>query len=310
MRDRTKKRVKWISGAIAVAWMGLIGLDQFNDLGTFSYGDSAGEDKTEMLMKECRGTFNERYNCKSSILRNKGRDTFRYWGKKWAVTFAPPIFLYIAFHLWLGRVETVEEKDRRERRVLRIELARQKERRMANEQGRQRTLAARRKQDVREAEVRALREEMKRPLNVMVICQDEELVNSLAEPLWQSGYLAIPTDLLDVFSVYREIGYHIVLTDTQIDAPDIDPEDLADEKYPGNRLPLDETIRQLRERKSNIRIVAMSGDFAGLEAKEYIKTATEMGVDALIEKPIDMEKLGDLFEKLMDTGVKSDEDEV
>jgi DNA-binding response OmpR family regulator len=70
----------------------------------------------------------------------------------------------------------------------------------------------------------------------------------------------------------------------------------------------DKTIKGLRERKENVRIIAMSPDFAGLQAEKYISTATELGVDALIEKPFEFTALVELFDQLMDTGKKSASD--
>ena len=71
--------------------------------------------------------------------------------------------------------------------------------------------------------------------------------------------------------------------------------------------PLDITLKGLRERKENVRIIAMSPDFAGLQAKEYIAKATEMAVDALLEKPFAFTAFIDLADKLMDTSLKPEE---
>ena len=51
----------------------------------------------------------------------------------------------------------------------------------------------------------------------------------------------------------------------------------------------------------------MSPDFAGLQAKEYIAKATEMAVDALLEKPFAFTAFIDLADKLMDTSLKPEE---
>lgn len=313
MRDRTKSTVRWASTAVAILWMLIVGWDQFNDLGIFSLEPSEEDVREQLLqkqLKECKGTFQERYDCKSALLRAAGRDSFNFWARKYTLTFGPALFVYVGFHFWLRSVETTEEKARRVRRMARIEARRQKESRFAKEQGRRRSLTAQRRQDVRKGEQDAAREERPRPLNVMVISQDDDWVESFRKPLWDAGYLVIPTDLRDVFLAYREIGYHIVLTEVQFEPPaDLHPDDAEDEEFPGRPLPLPETIQKARERKDNVRIVACAPEFANLDAQAFIKAATTLGVDAVIEKPFDPEKAIDLFNKLMDTRLKKENED-
>lgn len=301
--------MKWGSAVVALLWVIVVGFDQFFGVGTFDYAASAREEQLQSMMKACKGTFKQRYECKSAILRAQGRDTFNYWGKKYLLTFAQPLFLYVAFHMWLGRVETVEEVLRRKRLAIRMEKRRQKDGRIAMEQGRQRTVSAtKRRQAIQQAQQEASREDRKRPLTVMVITQQEIFVDQMKKAIWESGYFPIQSDLRDVFLSYREIGYHIILTDTEFEMPDIHPDDMNDDEFPGKVQPLNKTIKGLRERKENVRIIAMSPDFAGLQAEKYISTATELGVDALIEKPFEFTALVELFDQLMDTGKKSASD--
>ena len=233
MRDQTKKSVKWGAAGVALLWVFVVGFDQFFGGSTFDYAATAKEEQLQRTLASCRGTFKERYNCKSSILLAQGRDSFNYWSKKYLITFGPPIFLYVAFHMWLGRVETVEEKLRRDRLAIRMELRRQKDSRIALEQGRQRALAAKRRQSIQQAHQTATREDKKRPLTVMVIIQNENFVDQLNKAIWNAGYFAVQSDLRDVFLSYRDIGYHIILPDTEFEDPDIHADDVGDEEYPG-----------------------------------------------------------------------------
>jgi len=299
MRDRTKSAVKWATTAAAVLWCVVVGWDQFNDLGTFAFGKADyREQAIQKQLKECRGTFQERYDCKSAILRAHGRDSFYFWSKKYSLTFGPALFFYVAFTFWLRSVETVEERERRVRRVARIEARKQKEGRFAREQARRRTITAQRRQDIKKAEADAMREEKARPLTMMVISQNALWVDGLRRYMWAGGYFVIQSDLRDVFLGYHEIGYHVILTETMFKAPDIHPDDLEDQEFPGKPLPIKETLHRLRERKPNVRIVACSPDFANLTPQQFIKAATELGCDAVIEKPFDPNKLLELLEKL------------
>lgn len=301
MRDRTKSAVKWTTTAAAVLWCVVVGWDQFNDLGTFAFSqEDFREQAIQKQLKECRGTFQERYDCKSAILRAHGRDSFYFWTKKYSLTFGPALFFYVAFTFWLRSVETVEERERRVRRVARIEARRQKEGRFAREQARRRSISAQRRQDIRKAEVDAMREEKERPMNMMVISQNDLWVDGLRRYMWAAGYYIIQSDLRDVFLSYREIGYHVILTETSFKEPDIHPDDVDDEEFPGKPLPLKETLHRLRERKDNVRIIACGPEFANLSAKDFIAAATNLGCDAVIEKPFDPNKLIELLGKLFE----------
>ena len=299
MRDRTKSAVKWTTTAAAVIWCVVVGWDQFNDLGTFAFGqEDFREQAIQKQLKDCKGTFQERYDCKSAILRAHGRDSFYFWAKKYSLTFGPALFFYVAFTFWLRSVETVEEKERRIRRVARIEARKQKEGRFAREQARRRAIAAQRRQDIKKAEVDAMREEKQRPMNMMVISQNDLWVDGLRRYMWAGGYFVIQSDLRDVFLSYREIGYHVILTETQFKEPELHPDDAEDEEFPGKPLPLKETLHRLRDRKDNVRIVAYGPEFANLSPQQFIRASTELGVDAVIEKPFDTTKLLELLEKL------------
>lgn len=310
MRDRTKSAVKWFTTAAAVVWCVVVGWDQFNDLGTFAFGqEDFREQAIQRQLKDCKGTFQERYDCKSAILRAHGRDSFFFWAKKYSLTFGPALFFYVAFTFWMRSVETVEEKDRRIRRVERIEARKQKEGRFAREQARRRAVAAQRRQDIKKAEIDAMREEKVRPMTMMVISQNDLWVDGLRRYLWAAGYYIIQSDLRDVFLSYREIGYHVILSETTFKEPEIHPEDVDDDEFPGKPLPLKETLHRLRDRKDNVRIIACGPEYANLSPQRFIAAATELGVDAVIEKPFDVNKLIGLLEKLFEVAaqVKAEE---
>jgi len=300
MRDRTKSSVRWVVTVLAVLWVAGIGWDQFNDLGTFSLDENGDqrEQQIQKQLKDCRGTFQERYDCKSAILRAHGRDSFYYWAKKYSLTFGPALFLYIAFHFWLRSVETVEEKARRERRMARIEARKAKEGRFVVEQSRRRSLAASRRQEIRKAEAQAMRDDKLNPLNMLVISQDERWMDRLRKQMWEHGYYVVQSDLRDAFLSFREIAFHVVLTETKFKPPDVHPDDLEDEEFPGKPMPLKDAIARMRQVKESIIIVACAPEFANLSAQDFIAAATGLGVDAVIEKPFEPEKLAGILDAL------------
>jgi hypothetical protein len=292
-----------------------VGLDQFGEFGTFDYGRTVREEQIQKQLKTCKGSFKYRYNCKSAILRAHGRDTFNYWGSKIGYTFGPALLIYVIFNLWLRRVEWNEERERRRLRLIRMEKKRQKDSRVATEEGRQRTLAAQRRQSIRTAEKDAMRQDVNRPLNVMFVTQYELLVEKMAPKVFPLGYHLIATDLRDVFLSYKEIGYHIIVIENEFKGPKLHPEDVGDEDFPGLPLPVTATIVKLRERKDNVRVVSYAPEYKGLTADQLAQKAIDIGADIAIGKPAETLDLVNLFDSLLErkdsvpeTG-ESDEDD-
>lgn len=308
MKSRTKKIIRWGSVGVGVLWAGAVGLAEFNDYGAFSLGNDIREQQLQKRLANCKGTFKKRFNCKSAILRASGRDSFNYWGKKYAVTFAPPLLLYVAFHMWLRRVEWGEERERRRLRLIRIEMLRKKKSRFDKEVGRQRTITTKRRQAIRQSDKDAAREERDRPMNVMMISQDKEFVASFAGEMQAEGYNFIQTDLRDAFLGYGEIGWHIVVTETDFRTPKIHKEDRDDPDFPGHPKPLLETIEGLKKRKENVKIVACSAKYAGMSTAEKEAAAAELNADAVIPKPFDVEETAALFTEMMTVEEKPEDD--
>jgi len=299
MTPSTKKTVRWGSTIFTLLWILAVGVDQFGDFGTFDYGKTQREEALQEQLNDCRGSFKQRYNCKSAILRAHGRDNFNYWGSKLGWTFGPALIIYIIFNLWLRRVEWNEEKERRRLRLIRMERKRQKESRIATEEGRQRTVAAQRRQSIKKAEKDAMRVEMDRPLNVLVVSQDDLLIDKMTPRYFAQGYHIIGSDLGDVFLSYKEIGYHIVLIENNFTQPEIHPEDAKDPDFPGLPLPVPVTISKMRERKDNIRVVSWAQEYEGLSEDELAEKAAAVGADVAISKSTDIEEMVDLFISLL-----------
>tara|TARA_B100000315_G_scaffold258176_1_gene309407 strand:- start:17706 stop:18659 length:954 start_codon:yes stop_codon:yes gene_type:complete len=300
MTPSTKKTVRWGSTIFTLLWILGVGVDQFGDFGTFDYGKSQREEQLQEQLDDCRGSFKVRYNCKSAILRAHGRDNINYWGSKIGWTFGPALLIYIVFNLWLRRVEWNEEKERRRLRLIRMERKRQKDSRVASEEGRQRTLSAQRRQSIKKAEKDAMRVEMDRPLNVLVVSQDDLLIDKMTPRYFAQGYHIIGSDLRDVFLSYKEIGYHIVLIENQFTDPELHPDDAKDPDFPGLPLPIGVTINKMRERKDNIRVVSWAPEYDGLSTEQLAEKASALGADAAMGKSTDIEEMVDLFKSLLE----------
>lgn len=263
-----RKNVRWSLAAIAVLWLGLVGADQALNIGTFSFGSGQRNQQLQLQMRDCRGTFSERYDCKSAILRAGGQQSFYFWGTALGVTFGPPLMIYIIYNLWMRAYDRREESVRRVARVERLEREAEEARLRAKEEGRQRTIAAKRRQEIRQAEKDALREQKPRPLNVLMLTESRELAESISAPLLEVGYYVLGSTFGDALLGYDQIGFHIVLADVSDESMDIKS-----------------LIQDLRARKENIRAVAMAPRFGEIPAEEIVSTSVSMGVEAVMETP-------------------------
>lgn len=66
-------------------------LSQFFDVDPNQYGFRSPE--IEQKMKNCAGSFEQRYKCKEALIIEKGHDSFMIWIAKMALVFGPPAIL-------------------------------------------------------------------------------------------------------------------------------------------------------------------------------------------------------------------------
>jgi ActR/RegA family two-component response regulator len=147
---------------------------------------------------------------------------------------------------------------------------------------------------------------MDRPLNVMVVSQDDLLIDKLTSRFFDRGYNLIASDLRDVFLSYKEIGYHIILIENEFKDPRLHKDDVGDPDFPGLPLPVTATINKLRERKENVRVVSWAPEYNGLSDAQLAEKAAKVGADAAIGKPGDLDEVIELFESLLARKPKED----
>lgn len=91
--------------ATAVIWFGLSAWHQSADFDTSYYYKkqyyvaSATDKKIERDLAErtCWGTFEQRYDCRSSIRLANQRKIFAVWVQKFLIVFGPPIILLVGY---------------------------------------------------------------------------------------------------------------------------------------------------------------------------------------------------------------------
>jgi hypothetical protein len=83
---------------VSLAWMGWAAWDQFGHL---SEADVENHSSTAVQerMRDCAGTFKQRYECKENIVIQSGRDTFAAMAGRIAIVILPPILLVTGLHM-------------------------------------------------------------------------------------------------------------------------------------------------------------------------------------------------------------------
>lgn len=83
--------LNWVATAVCALWMGVTVYSQFFDVDPNQYGFRSPE--IEQKMKNCAGSFEQRYKCKEALIIEKGHDSFLIWISKMALVFGPPAIL-------------------------------------------------------------------------------------------------------------------------------------------------------------------------------------------------------------------------
>lgn len=99
---RGSKFGKWMVTGISLIWMTWAGWDQFGNL---SESDIENHSSTSVQerMKDCSGTFKQRYECKENIVIKSGRDTFSAMLGRLSIVVMPPILLAFGLHMLTRR---------------------------------------------------------------------------------------------------------------------------------------------------------------------------------------------------------------
>lgn len=93
---------KWVLTILSLIWMSWATWNQFANLpdGEIENHSSAS---VQDRMRDCSGTFKQRYECKDAIVIETGRTTFFNMVGRIAIIVGPPLVLAAGMHLLLRR---------------------------------------------------------------------------------------------------------------------------------------------------------------------------------------------------------------
>lgn len=117
MTERSAKRLLIL---LSLAWMVAIGLFLFRQH-TDPELEALRRHQFEQKMNDCRGTFAERYECTSALLRKQSSDKANWWALRLLLLFGPPLGACAAYATWWNVRERRREATREHARLERLE---------------------------------------------------------------------------------------------------------------------------------------------------------------------------------------------
>ncbi|MGE5503636.1 MAG: hypothetical protein ACM31L_04365 [Actinomycetota bacterium] len=106
MHPRTYNATKWVVVLASLGWMTWAGIDQFSEVPEQDLLTHSSPEVKERL-RDCEGTFKQRYECKENIVIKTHRDTFYRLTERLAIVTVPAILAGLAFLFLVPKPELV-----------------------------------------------------------------------------------------------------------------------------------------------------------------------------------------------------------
>jgi len=274
--------VKWSVLALVCIWIGWAGWYEFVREEPYEFQAQSPEAAFAKAMKECKGAYSERYECKSALIRERDSSVFFYWANKLVFLFVPAIVVGGIFGGYARVRYKRQHAELKEKTLKRREEIRAVENEEAEKEARKREARAlrrktmnERKQMISRANKKAQINQKPRPKHFMVIDNDGETVDVIE--------LTLETE-----------GHHVLHSSTARDGL-IGLGDLAYDMFMVNVLLKGgtglEAIKTIAEEAPNIAVVALAENMEGMPASATLAAAEKIGATGGIEKPVNPENL-------------------
>ncbi len=89
---------KWVVTGVSLLWVAWAGWDQFGNLSEDDI-ENHSSSAVQERMRDCSGTFKQRYECKENIVIQSGRSTFNAMLGRMSIVVVPPILLIAGLHM-------------------------------------------------------------------------------------------------------------------------------------------------------------------------------------------------------------------
>lgn len=117
MTERYAKRLLIL---VSLVWMAATGWFMFKQH-TDPELEALRQLQFEQKLKDCKGTFSERYDCTSALLRQKSSDKANWWALRLLLIFGPPLGASAAYAAWWNVRERRREATREHVRLERLD---------------------------------------------------------------------------------------------------------------------------------------------------------------------------------------------
>ncbi|MGE5548145.1 MAG: hypothetical protein ACM33T_14660 [Solirubrobacterales bacterium] len=113
MTKGQRKAAKLLVGLLCLVWIAGSGVAMFATLGEDEV-QTHSSDTVKDRLRDCEGTFKQRYECKEAIVIQTHRKTFYTLSERLAIVVLPPSLLAIAFSMALKRIPVERPHHRHE----------------------------------------------------------------------------------------------------------------------------------------------------------------------------------------------------
>ena len=287
--DDTVKIVRYSVFGIMLAWFLGAGWAFFIPL----IPDSVETEQSAMQFKErlkvCEGSFKERYECKSALKRQRNSDGFIPLATAIGIILTPLLILFVGLGHWIksferNRLTGLKGTTVQKRQEIREEddKRREEDHKIQQEQVQERNTESKRRKEMSRADENARAESKPDPVHVLLILKDEDENAELTNKLGKMGYHVTSTNTVeDGLIGIKKLRYEVVVLGILIEG-----------------LGGIEGIKNIREHRNDIKIIATSAGTDGIGAEDVLKAAEVIGAYATLARPYKAKDLGRLILKL------------
>ena len=297
--SETQKRdpitlVKWGTLFVSLVWIGMFGWTEIYQRyeRTGYYGPGVMFDQRyQQRIRDCRGTFQERYDCKSGHVRDKYVRLFYFWSQKVTIVFGPAIGFGLIWLWFYFFVERKREGERRRKRLIRIDEKAMTDRQQAIEAGRRQIAEVERRkaglpaeESDREREFDAAQEDeaVSIGLQILLIEEDEDKVLEISRALKKTDSRVIASfKMTDGLKRFTSGEFDLVVASISMS----DTSGL-------------EAIGKLRTVQPDVKILALVDGFSDASPEAAEQAAGAIGVDAILPATVDMDTLTESIVRL------------
>jgi CheY-like chemotaxis protein len=270
--------LRWAIYVLCVAWMGAASWyvyfqpgKEFPDLAWSAY-----ERSMDQKMNDCTGSFSERYECRSTLIRQEKVALFYWWAERVSIVVVPVFVVLTLLYFYLKYEARKAEKIRVVARLERMDKKAMEARQKAIDEGKRRAELARLKAEAKRREKGHIK-------HILIIDNDPEhmepLTSALTRMHHEVGYV---DSLAGALNNFKESAYDLVLID------------IFKENMGGMA-----GVKQLRATEVQFKCIAMSEGFAKFNEGDLERVRERLGVDRVLLKPLDLTALQMLIDEVM-----------